>query len=181
MFELLGCDITVEPQHMSAIVRTESSANPFAIGIVGHHLNRQATTLNQASQLAQYLSSHGYNYSIGISQVNQINFPKQNLNNKSGFNVCKNLLAGSNILKSCYKRYGTWKKAYSCYYSGNPVTGFSHGYVEKVVTNYKKPILEKASYSPKDINEFRIIPRYKKSLKLTRKQSQYLPDLAKGQ
>jgi type IV secretion system protein VirB1 len=41
--------------------------------------------------------------------------------------------AGSRILADCYSRSGgDWGKSFSCYYSGNFVTGYRHGYVQKI-------------------------------------------------
>ena len=135
MFELLGCQITVPPAHMSAIVRTESSSNPYAIGVVGHYLSRQPSSEAEALEVITQLQSDGHNYS-------------------------EELLAGSKILKACYDKHQDWKKAYSCYYSGNPVTGFRHGYVQKVLKNLKKPLLTSTSVaSYASLQPIKIIPR----------------------
>jgi hypothetical protein len=41
--------------------------------------------------------------------------------------------AGAQILAECYDRSGNdWGKAFSCYYSGNFVTGYRDGYVQKI-------------------------------------------------
>src|SRR5690606_3457574 len=54
------------------------------------------------------------------------------------FDACPNLRAGSRILADCYRRAGEdWGKALSCYYSGNFVTGFRHGYVQKVLASWR--------------------------------------------
>ena len=52
---------------------------------------------------------------------------------EKAFSACDNVRAGSRILRECYQRAGDWGKALSCYYSGNFVTGFRHGYVQKVM------------------------------------------------
>lgn len=158
MFSLLGCPIDVAPQHMSAIVRTESSANQYAIGVVGHRLSRQPHNLSEALQTVKRLDEGGYNYSVGLAQVNKVNFGHY-LDSKNLFSTCANLLAGSRILNDCYKRVGSWKKAYSCYYSGNPVTGFTHGYVQKVVANRKKQIVVALNTQPISHSAIEIVPR----------------------
>lgn len=142
MFELLGCQIEVPPLQMSAIVRTESSAHPFAIGVVGHFLSRQPTSQIEANNLIAQLIEGQYNYSVGIAQINQSNFKTYGLHHGNMFDVCTNLKVGSKILKSCFDQHQNWQKAYSCYYSGNAVTGFKHGYVAKVISNLSLPILE---------------------------------------
>lgn len=143
MFEFLGCQIEVPPQQMSAIVRTESSANQYAIGIVGHYLSRQPQSLAEAEALVIHLKENKINFSVGLAQVNQSNFEAYKLSFKNLFNPCENLRAGSQILKDCYNTYGNWSKAFSCYYSGNPTTGFSHGYVREVLKNLTLPLLTK--------------------------------------
>ena len=123
----MGCSVAVPPEQMSAIVRTESSAHPFAIGVVGGRLSRQPQSLIEAITAVKLLRKGSFNYSVGLAQVM--------------FDPCTNLYAGSRILAACHARYGNWPKAYSCYYSGNPVTGYRHGYVGKVLQNGTKPIL----------------------------------------
>ena len=168
MFDFLGCQIDVPPQNMSAVVRTESSAQRFAVGIVGYSINRQPANKNEADRLVSELKEKGINYSVGIAQVNQSNFNKYGLNTSNMFDVCTNLSAGSKILKSCYETYGDWSKAYSCYYSGNPSTGFRDGYVQEVLRNIKKPILvalnkknEEKSLEELALNPIRLSPKYK--------------------
>lgn len=147
MFELLGCPIVVEPEHMSAIVRVESAVNPFAIGVVGHYLSRQPATLTEAMEIVEQLRTKKHNYSVGIAQINQVNFESYGLNNNNLFDVCTNLSTGSKILKSCYERYSDWNKAYSCYYSGNSRTGFRHGYVTKIQRYLQSGLVQKLNYT----------------------------------
>ena len=138
------CAPNVHPQTMAAIVRTESSFNPFAIGVVGGALSRQPRNMQEAQRAVQTLLSQGKNFSMGLGQVNRYNLPKYGLNYQSVFDPCKNLNAGGKILAECYARalpstngnqQLAVKKAFSCYYSGNFVTGYKHGYVQKVVNN----------------------------------------------
>lgn len=176
MFDFLGCSVAVPPHQMSAIVRTESSANPYAIGVVGHYLSRQPANLEEAMQTVQILKAGGYNYSVGLAQVNKVNFGRY-LSKDKLFSRCDNLLAGSKILKACYDQYQDWPKAYSCYYSGNPITGFTHGYVRKVLKNLKKPLITQLSVSQSD-KPIKLIPHNKaaavKALKPVSQQSSVL-------
>lgn len=147
MFDFLGCSVAVPPHQMSAIVRTESSANPYAIGVVGHYLSRQPSSEAEALEVITQLQANGHNYSVGLAQVNKVNFGRY-LSKDKLFSRCDNLLAGSKILKACYTQYQDWQKAYSCYYSGNPTTGFAHGYVRKVLANKSKPLLTSLNPTP---------------------------------
>ncbi|MGJ7542690.1 transglycosylase SLT domain-containing protein [Variovorax sp. LT1R16] len=127
-------NLAVPAQVMRHVVHVESSANPLAIGVVGARLVRQPKTLAEAVATAAMLESGGYNYSLGAAQVNRVNFRKYGLDShKKAFDFCTNLAAGASILANCYAGAGgDWGKAFSCYYSGNFVTGFRSGYVQKV-------------------------------------------------
>jgi len=69
-----------------------------------------------------------------VAQVNRSNLAKYGLDTYAkAFDPCLNLSVGSRILNECYySSGGDWGKAFSCYYSGDFVTGFRQGYVQKV-------------------------------------------------
>ncbi|WP_345779191.1 lytic transglycosylase domain-containing protein [Lysobacter sp. CFH 32150] len=133
--ELMNCpSLAVPNEVMHHVVRVESSFNPYAIGVVGGRLARQPKTLSEALATVRMLESRGYNFSLGLAQVNRYNLSKYGLDSyEKAFQTCPNLQAGSRILAECYGRSsGDWGKSFSCYYSGNFVTGFRHGYVQKI-------------------------------------------------
>jgi|JI8StandDraft_2_1071088.scaffolds.fasta_scaffold05966_4 type IV secretion system protein VirB1 len=133
--ESLACGpLAVPDDVMAHVVHVESSRNPFAIGVVGGRLLRQPRNLGEAVATVRMLEARGYNYSIGLAQVNRVNFARFGLDTpESGFDVCNNLAAGAKILAECLQRHeGRWGDAFSCYYSGNARTGYEHGYVQKV-------------------------------------------------
>ena len=139
--ELMNCpDLAVPPDVMHHVVRVESSRNQFAIGVVGGHLVRQPKNLPEALSTVRMLESRGYNFSIGLAQVNRYNLDKYGLDSyEKAFQVCPNLQAGSRILADCYSRSGgDWGKSFSCYYSGNFVTGYRHGYVQKIYASMRE-------------------------------------------
>lgn len=131
---LAACGALAAPAAiMQHVVQVESGFNPYAIGVVGARLQRQPRSLREALDTANALRREGRNYSVGLAQVNQANFKAQGLRSHAeAFDMCSNLQAGARILGDCFNRFGTWGKALSCYYSGNPRTGFAHGYVQKV-------------------------------------------------
>lgn len=132
-------DLAVSPTIMQHIVKVESSGNPYAIGVVGGRLQRQPRNLTEAVSTAQMLEKKGYNFSLGIAQVNRYNLKKYGLTSyEQAFQICPNLKAGTLILKECYDRAKDWGKSFSCYYSGNFVTGYKHGYVQKVFASMNK-------------------------------------------
>jgi type IV secretion system protein VirB1 len=160
------CAPTVSPQTMAAVVKVESSYNPYAIGVVGGYLKKQPTTLEEALATVKELADQGYNFSVGLAQVNRYNFEKYNLTFETAFNPCENLRAGSEILKECYVRalkkhdndqQASLRAAFSCYYSGNFLRGFTPdkpgqlSYVDKVVAQ--------ANHVPKDVIVPDIIPQ----------------------
>jgi type IV secretion system protein VirB1 len=140
--ELMACpNLAVAPQVMHHVVRVESSYNPYAIGVVGGRLVRQPKNLPEAVSTAQMLEEKGFNFSLGLAQVNRYNLQKYGLNSyQNAFDKCPNLQAGSKILAECYNRLQDWGKAFSCYYSGNSVTGFKHGYVQKIYASMRRDL-----------------------------------------
>lgn len=139
--DLASCtDLAVPLDVMQHVVRVESSHNPFAIGVVGGHLVRQPNNLQEALATARMLESRGFNFSLGIAQVNRYNLGKFGLDSyEKAFQTCPNLQAGSRILAECYGRSGNdWGKSFSCYYSGNFVTGYRHGYVQKIYASMRQ-------------------------------------------
>jgi type IV secretion system protein VirB1 len=138
-----NCATNVDVVTLAALVRTESGFNPFAIGVVGAHLERQPTSLAEALATVRVLEARGFSYSVGLAQVNNRNFAKYGETAASLFEPCRNLRAGAAILTDCFARssatrvdqQSALRAALSCYYSGNFTTGFRAGYVGKVVMN----------------------------------------------
>ncbi|WP_414650170.1 lytic transglycosylase domain-containing protein [Dyella sp.] len=142
--EMMACpNLSVPAEVMQHIVNVESGQNPYAIGVVGGQLVRQPQNYGEAVATAQMLESKGYNYSLGIAQVNRNNLAKYGLDSyDKAFSTCGNLAAGSRILAECYNSAGgDWGKAFSCYYSGNFVTGYRTGYVRKVFDSINRAAL----------------------------------------
>ncbi|QVN18974.1 lytic transglycosylase domain-containing protein [Burkholderia pyrrocinia] len=137
------CAPHVAPATMAAIVRTESGFNPYAIGVVNGRLVRQPRTLAEATATVDALERGGWNYSVGLSQVNRQHFARYGLSSTTAFDVCRNLQAGADILSRCYAQatgrtrqpQTALRDGLSCYYSGNFQTGYRTGYVQRVVMN----------------------------------------------
>ncbi|MBU9126817.1 lytic transglycosylase domain-containing protein [Burkholderia multivorans] len=141
-----ACAPNVDPDTLAALVRTESGFNPYAIGVVGAHLARQPTSLDEARATVRELAARGFSYSVGLAQVNVRNFAKYGLDDATMFEPCRNLRAGGAILTDCFARsagtgrapQAALRAALSCYYSGNFTTGFSSGYVSRVVASAQR-------------------------------------------
>ena len=143
------CAPMVHPRTMAAIVRVESGFNPYAIGVVAGRLVRQPTDRAEAVATAKSLEQQGYNFSVGVGQVNRYTLARYGLDYESAFDACLNLGAGASILSECFARatkvlkseQGALRAALSCYYSGNFTTGFREGYVARVVgENDRRPL-----------------------------------------
>lgn len=138
--ELMNCpNMAVPREVMHHVVRVESSYNPYAIGVVGGRLVRQPRSLPEALSTVRMLEARGYNFSLGLAQVNRYNLTKYGLHSyDKAFQPCANLVAGSQILAECYRRSRDWGKSFSCYYSGDFKTGYRHGYVQKVYASMRR-------------------------------------------
>ena len=64
-------DLAVPHDVMHHVVRVESSGNPYAIGVVGGRLQRQPKNLAEAVATAKMLEQKGFNFSLGLAQVNR--------------------------------------------------------------------------------------------------------------
>jgi len=147
------CAPTVAPQTMAAVVNVESGYNPYAIGVVGGRLARQPANRDEAIATAKALASDGWNFSVGVAQVNRHNLPKYQISYEQAFDACTNLRVGSKILEECFLRaskgtpdqQAALHAAFSCYYSGNFTHGFKPdvagkpSYVQKVLASTGLP------------------------------------------
>lgn len=128
-----------------AIIKTESSYNPYAIGV-----NKKGKSVagytkpksyNEAVVMAKQLISSGNNIDLGLAQINSANLPKLKLTVESVLNPCTNLSAMQYILSGCFQSAGNngygdkIQRAFSCYNTGNHKRGFDNGYVNKVTNN----------------------------------------------
>lgn len=164
------CAPYVHTDTMLRVVSVESGGNPYAIGVVGARLQRQPRSLEEAFATVDWLEARGYNYSVGPAQVNKSNFKRHGLNRYTAFDACENIKAGSAILQECFARASrnspeqeALRQAFSCYYSGNFITGFKQGYVLKIVAggrikpvkaqsqNANKPITPRIHASPEEL------------------------------
>lgn len=149
---LASCAPLVAPATARALIQVESAANPWAIGVVGGVLLRQPRHRAEAVATAQALQAQGWNFSVGLAQINRHNFERLGLDLQTAFEPCANLQAMQTVLGECFQRalgrpqpapaqhaseQAALRRALSCYYSGNFSTGFRHGYVAKVLAAAK--------------------------------------------
>ncbi|AIO36566.1 transglycosylase SLT domain protein [Burkholderia cenocepacia] len=145
------CAPQIAPVTMAAIVRTESGFNPYAIGVVHGRLQRQPSSAAEAIATVRALEAGGWNFSVGLAQVNRANWPAYGLTTESAFDPCRNLAAGAAILQGCFAAarnrqfraraitqadvQTALRASLSCYASGDFSTGYRTGYVQRVVDN----------------------------------------------
>lgn len=149
----------VSTETMHQLVSVESTRRPHPIGyklirreqaVVGgkvitrkvvSYLQTQPKSVDEAIRWARYLQREGFEFDAGPAQVHSTNFARYGLTVETVFDPCKNIAAGARILTDCYARaYVRYRDqaraltaAISCYQSGNFETGFSTGYVQKVL------------------------------------------------
>jgi type IV secretion system protein VirB1 len=136
------CAPQVHVDTLRRIVHVESGFNPYAIGVVKGRLQKQPGSLDEAIVTARSLQQGGYDFSVGLAQINRRNFERYGLTLESAFEPCANLRAGGGILAECFQRarisrdeQQAVRAATSCYYSGNFSTGYARGYVQRVVAS----------------------------------------------
>lgn len=141
------CAPHVDVTTLAALVRVESGFNPYAIGVVGAHLQSQPRSYAEAVATARALAARGYNFSVGLGQVNVRNLARVGESLVTIFEPCRNLRASSAILQQCFVRSSAHvaqttrtmdpqralRDALSCYYSGNFQTGYRQGYVASIL------------------------------------------------
>ncbi|MFO1219607.1 MAG: lytic transglycosylase domain-containing protein [Burkholderiaceae bacterium] len=137
---LAACAPQIHPATASALIAVESAGNPYAIGVVGGALVRQPTNWREAIATARALRAQGWNFSVGLAQINLHNLDRLGLTLETAFDPCANLRAMQAVLGECFDAGQVGRAdavrlrdALSCYYSGNFSTGYRHGYVRKVV------------------------------------------------
>ena len=138
---IMACAPLIATDTAMALVEVESARNPWAIGVVGNALSRQPASAAEAIATAQALRSQGWDFSVGLAQINQRNFERLGLTVHSAFEPCTNLQAMQTLLLDCFLRAEPRRtaaaghedaasaqqhrlhRALSCYYSGNFHTG----------------------------------------------------------
>lgn len=141
----LTCAPQIDPRTVQALVAAESSSNPHAIGVVGGALVRQPRHAAEALATAKALQAAGWDFSLGLAQINVRNLARLGLSLETAFEPCANLAAMQTVITECFDRASrkvsaftdanaqrTLRQTLSCYYSGNFITGFEHGYVRRV-------------------------------------------------
>ena len=102
---LTQCAPLVSPVLMHALVRTESSWNPLAIGPDdGQPAIAQPGTLDEAVRTVKQLQASGAKFSLGLAQIHVSNVTRRGMTLEQAFDPCSNLKMGQTILFENYNQ-----------------------------------------------------------------------------
>ena len=139
------CAPDVSPVTARAIVDVESGFDPLAIHVNGGILEHPPRSLREALATARALRASGWDFDIGLAQINVRNVERFRVALKEAFDPCTNLHLMQRILGECFERAHksrleeqiALRAALSCYHSGNLQEGFARGYVGRIVNAAK--------------------------------------------
>jgi len=139
------CAPNVSPVTTRALVYVESGFDPLAIHVNGAILEYQPNNLQQAVATARALRAQGWDFDIGLAQINVRNVERFGLALQEVFDPCTNLRLMQRLLGECFERARklpgeeqfALRTALSCYNTGNLQDGFGRGYVGRVVNAAK--------------------------------------------
>jgi len=183
------CAPWVAPETITAIIKTESQFQPYAIGVNGSaKLERQPQSKSEAVATANWLLARGYNIDLGLGQVNSANLKKAGLSVDDAFDPCQNVAAAATILKMNYRlakqSHGNDQDALfaaiSAYNTGSFTKGYRNGYVQKVADNAgaQVPAIKPKAYQPIPLKQ--ATPGHKAPEKAMVYGGKAAPDQAKG-
>ncbi len=146
---------------MRALIKTESSGNPFILADAGprhlpwskrKHLVRtlRPKSASEAAAAVRDLVSRGHIAAIGLTQVHVDNVRRMGLTVEQVLDPCTNIQTGAKILTDYYDKavrklgngdeQAALQVALSLYWSNDYVRGFEGGYVAKVMHNAGLPV-----------------------------------------
>ncbi|MEJ5173475.1 MAG: lytic transglycosylase domain-containing protein [Hydrogenothermaceae bacterium] len=102
----------IPPALLIAIAKVESGFRPWVINI--NHNGQSVRVINpksyeEAIYYLSYLHQNGYNYDVGIGQINVWNVKRLRIDPVSLLDPCNNLMVSAYILRENIDKYGfTW-------------------------------------------------------------------------
>ncbi|MBE9357102.1 lytic transglycosylase domain-containing protein, partial [Klebsiella pneumoniae] len=129
----MQCAASIHPSTAFDVARVESGFNPYAIAEIvpkagpsfgdQHIISHLPASRGDAEHILRRLTAQDRRYSVGLMQITSTNFRHYGVSATELLDPCTNLSVFEHILRDCYRRGGTLKRALSCYYSGNFSTG----------------------------------------------------------
>ncbi|MBI5681843.1 MAG: transglycosylase SLT domain-containing protein [Deltaproteobacteria bacterium] len=133
----------INPLLLQAIATVESNNHPYAINVNKNGRSVKTvypTSKKSAIEQIKNLDRLGYNYDIGIGQINVKNIKGYGMDPKELFEPCKNLHASAMLLKGLIDRYGyTWDAIWR--YNGS--RDYALKVYEKIKVMKKNPDISK--------------------------------------
>jgi Transglycosylase SLT domain. len=121
-FEQAANKYGVNVKLLYAIAKVESDFNPYAINVNANGRSiKEYYPKNkyQAKIVLNYLLRHGYNFDVGIAQINIINIKRWGLDPYALLDPCYNLDVSAKLLRELVDRYGlSWQAVW--HYNGRP-------------------------------------------------------------
>ncbi len=121
-FEQAASRYGVNVKLLYAIAKVESNFNPYAINVNANGRSIKEyypANKQQAEIVLNYLIKHGYNFDVGIAQINIVNIRRWGLDPYSLLDPCYNLDVSARLLKELIARYGlNWRAIW--HYNGRP-------------------------------------------------------------
>ncbi|MEZ0323019.1 MAG: lytic transglycosylase domain-containing protein [Hydrogenothermaceae bacterium] len=102
----------IPPALLVAIAKVESGFRPWVINI--NHNGKSLKVINprsyqEAVYYLTYLHQNGYNYDVGIGQINVWNIKRLRIDPVYLLNPCNNIMVSAHILRENINKYGfTW-------------------------------------------------------------------------
>jgi type IV secretion system protein VirB1 len=149
------CAPLIHPTTLSALIRVESAANPYAVSLnrpaelEGRGLDqttlipRQPRSAPEALALTRTLLKRGLTTSVGLAQINIEHLLYLHLRLADLFDPCINLKVAQRILIDCAAAQPAAagyrpstppqvRRTLSCYNTGNVYAGLTNGYVDRI-------------------------------------------------
>jgi type IV secretion system protein VirB1 len=140
-FERLAqrCAPSVAPSTLAAIARTESGFDPLSLHDNTLGVSAAPSTVAEATSIAKRWMAAGHSIDLGLMQINSANLDTLGLTPEAAFDACRSLGAGAMILADDYaggvthaSQQAALRVAFSRYNTGDPLRGFTNGYVGRV-------------------------------------------------
>ena len=135
------CAPLVAPATARALIAVESGFAPWAIHVQGGELESQPASKKEAIATASALRIAGWDFDLGLAQINVKNVQYFGLKLAQAFDPCTNLQLMQRILMDCFVRarasdargQTALREALACYNTGNLQEGIARGYVGRVI------------------------------------------------
>lgn len=139
-----ACAPFIDQELMRAIIRAESSGNPWSLADAGEEGRPWSERRNQVRSISSSDRAHaeaaatklihqGHIVAIGLAQVSSRNLARFGLTPAQTFDPCVNVRTGARILAEALTLAPSVEAALSIYNTGNTVDGVANGYVDRVL------------------------------------------------